>query len=343
MVASFIAVVQLGPPLPPLTNPIDDRPVSDDSTPILFVVQPGAPASEIGQDLERVSLIRSATAFRVHVALQGVGRRLSVGEYELRPNMSVPEIVDALASGRTRVSVLVTIPEGWRAEEIARHLAFRGVVSSARAFLEAVGGRGEPADGLPLPEGASSFEGYLFPDSYDFGRNATPQEVVRRMVSEFHRSVDLNLRRRASATGLSVHQLVTLASIIEREAAQPEDRPRIAAVYHNRLALGMALQADATVQYALVPFGTLPLDARYWTRDLTVADLAIDSSYNTYRTRGLPPAPIANPGLASLEAAASPAEGSWLYFVATRDGSHLFAETIDQHNANVARARAPRP
>lgn len=340
--APLVAVVGLGPRLLSLTDRIDDRPVSDDSTPVSFLVRPGARASEIGEELERAGLIRSSTAFRVHVELQGVGRRLSVGEYELRRNMSVPEIVDTLGAGRTRVTGLVTIPEGWRAEEIAQYLELRGVVSAA-AFLEAVAGRGGGAGVPPLPEGTSTFEGYLFPESYDFGRNATPEEILRRMVAEFQRRGHTPLRGRASATGFSVHQLVTLASIIEREAVHPEDRPRIAAVYHNRLALGMALQADPTVQYALVPFGTLSLDATYWKRDLTAADLAIASPYNTYRTPGLPPAPIANPGAASLEAAASPAEGGWLYFVATRDGSHLFADTIEQHNANVARARAPRP
>lgn len=313
----------------------DDRPASDDPSPVVFVVRPDASAAAIGEDLERRRIIRSATAFRVHAELRGVGGRLGVGEYELRRNMGVGEILDALAAGRVRRG-LVTIPEGWRAEEIAQHLEASGV-ADASAFMRVVSAV-EPGALVPLPPGALSFEGYLFPESYDFGQRPAPEAVLRTLIGEFERRVDGGLRARAEERGLSVHQLVTLASIVEREGGRPEERARISAVFHNRLVRRMPLQADPTAQYALVPFGTL-LDRPYWKRELSSADLAVDSPYNTYRAAGLPPGPISNPGLDSIRAAAEPADGPWLYFVARGDGSHLFAETLSEHLQNVARAR----
>jgi UPF0755 protein len=231
----------------------------------------------------------------------------------------------------------VTIPEGWRAEEIAKYLEARGVVDGS-AFLDAVAGR-DPAIDLPLPEGASSFEGYLFPDTYDFGREPTPRSVLKTFLQDFDRRVTDATFAKADARGLSEHELLTLASIVEREATEPEERAEIAAVFRNRMAQGMPLQADPTVQYARVPFGTLSADA-FWPTDLTRDDLQIRSPYNTYQVKGLPPAPICNPGVAAIRAAAEPSDRPWLYFVAKGDGSHLFARTLDEHNQNVAQVRA---
>jgi len=316
----------------------DQRPPSDDPTPILFTVRPGATASEIGAELERAGLVRSATAFRLQVELRRSAQRLAVGDYELRRDMAVGDVVEALAAGRTRRTGLVTIPEGWRTEEIAQYLEGIGVVEAA-SFLEVVAGRGGP-DAPPLPQRAPSFEGYLFPETYEIGRGVAPETVVRRLSAEFDRRVDAGLRAAAADRGLSVHELVTLASIVEREAARPEERPEISAVFHNRLSRGMPLQADPTVQYSLVPFGTLAYGQLYWKRELAMEDLQYDAPYNTYRVAGLPPGPICNPGLAALEAAAYAPVRSWLYFVARADGSHLFAETLDGHLQNVARVRA---
>jgi UPF0755 protein len=315
----------------------DDRPLNDDPTAHVFVVRPGASAGEIGAELERAGLIRSATAFRMQVELRDAAGRLAVGEYELRPNMSVGEIVDALAMGQTRRTGLVTIPEGWRAEEIAQYLEASGVVPAAD-FMAVVAGRGGP-DAPGLPAGASSFEGYLFPESYEFGRDASAESVVGRFLAEFDRRVDEPIRAAAAARGYSVQGLITLASIVEREASEPNERGEIAAVFENRLDRGMPLQADPTTQYALVPFGTLFADTPYWKHELSLDDLQRDSPYNTYRRSGLPPGPIANPGLAAITAVARAPERPWLYFVARDDGSHLFAESLDAHNQNVARAR----
>ena len=317
----------------------DDRPLSDDdSTPYIFVVRPGASAGEIGEELQRAGLIRSATAFRIQVELREAAGSLAVGEYELRRNMSAGEIVDALATSRTRRTGLVTIPEGWRAEEIALFLEASGVVD-AEDFMAVVAGRGGP-DAPALPAGASSFEGYLFPESYEFGRDATAEAVVARFIAEFNRQVDSSIRAAAAARGYSLAGLITLASIVEREASEPAERGEIAAVFENRLERGMPLQADPTTQYALVPFGRLSTETPYWKHDLSVEDLQRESPYNTYRRSGLPPGPIANPGLAAISAVANAPERPWLFFVARTDGSHLFAESLDAHNQNVARVRA---
>ncbi len=315
---------------------VDDRPVSNDPTEVVFVVRPGSSASEIADDLGKAGLIRSPVAFRVQAEMRGVGSRLGTGEYELRRNMSVGEILDVLIAGNRRHGRLVTIPEGWRSEEIAQYLEAVGV-ARATEFMDIVAGRTLP-DGLALPEGAPSFEGYLFPDSYDFGDAPTAESAVRVLFEQFERRVDDTLIAEARARGLGVHQLMTLASIVEREAQRPEERAQIAAVFHNRMRRGMPLQADPTTQYALIPFGQLVTDRTYWKTSLTQADLEVQSPYNTYKVTGLPPAPIANPGLASIRAAAMPADGSWLYFVARGDGSHLFADTLDGHLRNLAEA-----
>src|SRR5207249_3065006 len=163
-----------------------------DPAPVVFTVRPGASAGEIGEDLQRLGLIRSAAAFRVEVELRGVGGQLRVGEYELRRTMNTREVLETLAAGRTRRSGLVTIPEGWRAEEIATYLESVGVLD-AEAFMDAVADR-NPVEGLRLPPGAESFEGYLFPDSYDLGRDATAESVVRLLVGQFDEKVGLVMR-----------------------------------------------------------------------------------------------------------------------------------------------------
>jgi UPF0755 protein len=175
---------------------------------------------------------------------------------------------------------------------------------------------------------APDLEGYLFPDTYTLPRRTTADQLVERMVDRFEKSLTPEIRAKAAARGLSVRQLVTLASLVEKETAKPEERPLVAAVYANRIKIGMGLQCDPTVIYALERAG------RY-TGNLTRADLQFDSPYNTYRYAGLPPGPIAAPGQASLAAAAEPADVPYMYFVSRNDGSHVFATTLDEHNRNV--------
>jgi UPF0755 protein len=192
--------------------------------------------------------------------------------------------------------------------------------------------------GSPAP---GSLEGYLFPETYEVPQKVPGTQVVDLMIRMFNQRVGQQLRSN-SELNLSPHQLLTVASIVEREAQQPSERPLIASVYLNRLARQLPLQADPTVQYAVASRdGPLAASYGYWKQDLTEADLALDSPYNTYVHAGLPPAPICNPGEASIRAVLQPAQTDYLYFVAREDGSglHLFARTLDEHNANVARVQ----
>jgi UPF0755 protein len=184
------------------------------------------------------------------------------------------------------------------------------------------------------PAGAS-LEGYLFPDTYYFDPHVTSHDIIDRLLRTFDQRFSADLRDAAQKQNLTVHQAVTLASIVEREAQVPDERPLIAAVYLNRLRLGMPLQADPTVQYALAADPQSVAKYGWWKRDLTLDDLHFKSPFNTYQNPGLPPGPIANPGLASIRAVANPANVKYLYFVAKGDGSHAFAETLDEHNRNV--------
>jgi UPF0755 protein len=316
-----------------------DRPVSEDSTAVVFVVEPGQHAGQIGAALEARGVIRSAQMFRMLVERNGVGGQLAAGEYELSPSMSTGEVVAALAQGRVRRGIAVTIPEGWRAEEIAWKLDAIAPGAGGE-FLDVVL-RPEPYAALvDVPAGAS-LEGYLFPDTYEWRPDEGAEALVQRMVEQFVKRVGDRRREQVAARGLSLRDAVTLASIVEREAAKPEERPMIAAVYLNRLNLNMPLQADPTVQYALAEPGVPAPGDALWKRDLALTDLEVGSSYNTYRRPGLPEGPICNPGLASLDAVVRPAGTDALYFVARGDGSHAFARTLDEHLANMRREQSP--
>ena len=181
-----------------------------------------------------------------------------------------------------------------------------------------------------LDPAAKDLEGYLFPETYQLPRHISADELVKRMVAQFRSVVEGSLVERARARGLSARQWIALASIVEKETGKDEERPLVAAVYSNRLRIGMGLQCDPTIIYALKKAGQ-------WAGNLTHENMQFDSPYNTYRYAGLPPGPIASPGRASLEAAAAPAEVSYLYFVSRNDGTHAFASTLEEHNINVKR------
>jgi UPF0755 protein len=312
-----------------------DRPVSADATPVVFRVEAGQSAGDIGAALEARGLIRSARMFRLLVERDGVAGRLAAGEYELKASLSTPEVIEVLAGGRVRPGTVLTVPEGWRAEEIAWKLDSL-LPGRGRDFLAIVYDDQEAATRLGLPPDAS-LEGFLFPDTYELARDQDLRSLVDKMVAQFDRRFDAVRRGAAASAGLSPLEAVTLASIVEREAAVPEERPLIAAVYRNRLALGMRLQADPTVQYALGTQRVPTAGQGLWPRELSLADLEVPSPYNTYRERGLPPGPICNPGLASLDAVLRPADTDALYFVARGDGSHVFAQTMDEHLSNIRR------
>lgn len=314
-------------------------PVSDDPTPVTFTILPGETATQIAQRLADERLIRDANLFRALLRVRGVDTQLEAGDYQLRRNMSMGEIMAILQHGRPP-TVTLTIPEGWRAEQIAGLLKAKGLADPGE-FLELVRtGAGFDHDFLSdRSEGVTSLEGYLFPDTYEFEPDATAADLVDRMLTTFGERFTEEMRGQAKAQGLSIHAAVTLASIIEREAQAPDERAVIASVFHNRLEAGMHLNADPTVQYAL---GYREDSGQWWKRPLYLEDLEVDSPYNTYVHLGLPPGPICNPGVAALRAAVKPAETEYYYFVANDvagDGSHVFAETLEEHNANIEKYR----
>jgi UPF0755 protein len=329
----------LGPALGNLTDPM--APVArDDGALQVFTVRSGTSAAEIGEELQRRNLVRSGLVFRFVVEQEGVGNNLVAGDYELSRSMSTQEIVQVLARGKVKRGLIATIPEGWRIEQIADRLEATGV-ASREEFLQAVASPGSvpgvDALGEPAPP---SLEGYLFPETYEVRERVSGTQAAELMVRMFATRVGAQVRRGQPEAKLSPHQVLTVASIVEREAQQASERPTIASVYLNRILRDMPLQADPTVQYALANQDTAAARAfAYWKRDLTEADLRLPSPFNTYVNAGLPPAPICNPGEDSIKAVLEPAKTDFLYFVARTDGSgtHLFARTLDEHNANVAR------
>ena len=339
-VGAAIVVVRAGSPQAAAVAVLDDtlgQAMSTDPRPVHFVIRDGETAAQIANDLQSHQLIRNTLAFRLVVRFSGVGAELEAGDYQLRANMPLAEIISLLAKGKMSGG-FVTIPEGWRSDEVADTFQ-RDRVTDREAFLQVVQHPNFPLPAAlaPFPPGRS-LEGFLFPDSYRFGQSNLPNQIARRMVDDFAQHLTPSIIQGFQADGLTIYQGVTLASIIEREAVVPTDRPLIASVYLNRLQRGMRLQADPTVQYALVP-ADAPADPPngYWKRTLTFADLHTKSPYNTYQVTGLPPGPICNPGLASLQAVAEPAKTDYLYFVARPDGSHAFSRTLQEQQQNVSK------
>jgi UPF0755 protein len=315
--------------------PVDPQ----DSSKVVVSVPNGATAADIGTELQQLGLVRSALVFRLAAEQAGVGSSLAAGDYELSKSMSTTEIIQVLAKGQVKRGLVATIPEGWRSEQIADRLEATGFASRDE-FLQAVASPGavpgfELLNNEPPP---ARLEGYLFPETYQVPQKVSGSRAAELMLRMFSQRVGEELRSQPE-TKLTSAQVVTLASIVEREAKVPSERATIASVYLNRLADNMPLQADPTVQYAVATRdGAAAAAYNYW-RDLTLADLEVASPFNTYTNVGLPPGPICNPGEASIKAVLQPAKTNYLYFVATADGSgtHLFATTLDEHNANVAR------
>jgi UPF0755 protein len=289
-----------------------------------FVDVPAGEGSRaIGARLVEAGVVRDELTFRVALALTGEARALKAGEYRFDRPLSSVEVVHTLARGEVYTRAL-TFREGLTIAEMARHYEQQGF-GAAEAFLAAAADASLVED---LDESARDLEGYLFPNTYQLARSATAEDLVRRMVALFRGAMNDALREEAARQGFTVREVVTLASVIEKETGLEQERPLVAAVYRNRLRIGMGLYADPTVIYALM------LEGR-WDGNITRADLQFDSPYNTYRYRGLPPGPIASPGLASLRAALAPADVDYLYFVSRNDGSHVFSRTLTEHNRAV--------
>ncbi len=298
----------------------------------------GDSAASIGRRLVVNGVIDSHDRFRLLALLLGWESRLEPGSYTFEPGLTTFEILRRIHVGETS-PWRVVFPEGLRLEQVAEHLAESrlarpSVVAAAQAMI------GAPPDDLvrdtlaaQRPDGAS-LEGYLFPSAYTFPLDGTAEDAVRAMLERFDEeigSITPPLEEQISDSGRTLHEILVIASIIEREVIEDSERALVSAVIWNRLEDGMPLQMDSTVQYAV------GRPSEWWKRNLDGDDLAAQSPYNTYVVTGLPPTPIASPGLASIAAAADPARVPYLYFVARGDGTHAFAVTYEEHQANIER------
>jgi UPF0755 protein len=297
--------------------------------PQTLIVEEGWGVREIGNELGRAGLVRHPAIFRALAVLRGDTRRLRAGEYALEGSLSLEQVLEKLARGEV-VHRRIIFPEGADIEEMAEIAGRQGI--HRPLFLAAVGDASAIRD---LDPQASDLEGYLFPDSYELTRSPdAARRLVQRMVQRF-RAVLAAEQKPPTERRFSVRELVTLASIVEKETGLAEERPRIAAVFLNRLERRMPLQTDPTVIFALKKAGT-------YDGNLRRSDLEIDSPYNTYRHAGLPPGPIASPGAESLRAVLQPAVSRELYFVSRNDGSHQFSENLAEHERAVTRYQRTR-
>jgi UPF0755 protein len=285
----------------------------------VFVVKEGSSLKEVAGELEIGGLITNKTLFVLWARMKGYGKGVRAGEYSLSPAMAPIQLLEILRKGLVILHA-VTIPEGFTRDQIADVLAAKGLADKKR-FLELTEDKALLRQyGISGP----SLEGYLFPDTYLFSRGTPPLAIVDTMVRRFRQAV-APLMEQSQGIGMKFEDVVTLASIVEKETGRPEERPLIASVFLNRLRLGMRLESDPTVIYGIENFGG----------DLKKKDLTERTPYNTYVIHGLTPGPIANPGLDSIKAVINPARTDYLYFVSRNDGSHQFSKTLAEHNRAV--------
>jgi UPF0755 protein len=291
---------------------------------VRLVVPPGSSADAVARQLHALGLVRHPLVFRVLAQMRGKGTRLKAGEYAFSGPLSLEGVLDALARGDV-VRRDLTIPEGRSLDEIALLVASEGL--GLEAFLAAARDPGPVRD---LDPAAANLEGYLFPDTYDVPQSPeAPRALVRRMTQRFREVIGPEIPR-ITESGFTVREVVTLASIVELETASAAERPRIAAVFLNRLERGMPLQTDPSIIYALKQAGR-------WDGNIRKHDLEIRSPYNTYLRAGLPPGPLGSPGREAILAVLEPAETKELYFVSRNDGTHEFSQTLVEHNRAVNR------
>lgn len=283
---------------------------NDQSTKI-FVITRGESLSNIAKNLANEGLIRNKIVFYLVVKKLGIERKIQAGDFRLSPSMDVYQIAKILTHGT--LDIWVTLIEGMRKEEIAQ------IISSNFNIPE--------IEFIKLAK-----EGYLFPDTYLIPKDATVGSIINILENNFNKKFNKDLKEKAKLRNLSPEETIIIASLIEREAKFNEDRPLVASVILNRLKIGMKLDIDATIQYAL---GYQPKEKTWWKRNLTKEDLEIDSPYNTYKNPGLPPTPIANPGLDSIKAVINAPQTDYLYYLSDKKGRIHFAKTLEEHNENV--------
>jgi UPF0755 protein len=301
---------------------------ASDHRPRTVVIAPGTSTRDIGRRLVEAGLVRHPLVVVAVARALGVAGGLRAGEYAFAPAQGPVQIVRDIAQGAS-IQHRVTIPEGYTASQIVDVLAEVGLGDRAALTELVTAGAPRLTWGRLTPPPDGRLEGYLFPDTYAFTRGSDEAVVLQRLVDRLAEQLDPTFEAAARRLGLSLHQLLTVASMIERETKVPEERATVAGVIYNRLRRQMPLQIDATVLYALGRHKSV----------VTLRDLEVDSAYNTYRRSGLPPGPISSPGLSSIQAAAAPADVPYLYYVLKPDGRHHFSRTLEEHREAVRRFR----
>ena len=299
----------------------------EDGIPIYAKVRPGMSAREIGEEFQQRGIVRNKYEFWLMAKFYGYESKFLAGNYEFRAGMDTKEVLEKLMEGDVSEFKLV-IPEGFTVMDIAKRLEAEGI-ADREEFLEEAADFA-PYDYMEDTKGAHyRAEGFLFPATYELSPDISSQEILETMARTFDQRLTPSIRNRAKKMGLSIYDLVILASLVEKEALYEEDRPIIAQVLFKRLEIGMPLQCDASLQYLM--------DAP--KEDVSIADTKIESPYNTYQNKGLPPGPIANPGMDSIKAVLYPADTDYLYFVADRDGHNYYSHTYDEHLEIVEKVR----
>ncbi|MCG3141378.1 MAG: hypothetical protein HDKAJFGB_02654 [Anaerolineae bacterium] len=323
-----------------------DKPASADRSEVNFTVEEGELPIDVTARLEKEGLIENADAFLLLLKCRHAAEYIQAGDHVMRRNMTMDEVILSLQRGTTR-GVTITIRPGWRAEQIADYLTTVNLPQFDKdVFLELVQEgdatfaflQDRPRNGSP------GLEGYLFPETYQVLQGITAPQLINRLLSEFDQRITPEMRAKATNQGLTLQEAITLASIVERETVKPEEAPIIASVYLNRVRAKTYLNADPTVQYAI---GYVPEAKQWWKTPVTLEEYQkVISPYNTYLNPGLPPGPIAEPSMNSIQAVLEPAQTDFFYFLATGDGGHVFARTLEEQNANLAKygyAPAPTP
>jgi len=286
-----------------------------------ITIEKGLGIKEIAARLEKENLIRGTFYFKAYIWLENI-TNLQAGEYVLDSSMSIPKIAEILSGGRVNKNeIKVTIPEGFTVKQIDERLAQTGLIEVGELINL------DPIQISSFQFQVSSFEGFLFPDTYILNKNSAIQDIVQKMIDNFNKKVTPEMRAEIEKQGKTLGQIIIMASIVQQEAVSEEEMPKIAGTFYNRLAINMALQSDATVNYITGKSMRQPL----------ASDTEIDNPYNTYKYRGLPPEPICNPGLAAIKAAIYPAKHDYYYFLHPLDAPTVFSKTEEEHRENKAK------
>lgn len=297
-----------------------------------FVVTPGDGAKMIGKNLHDQGLIKDRFLFETDVWLRGSEKEFIAGSYKVPENLSISDLVKILTTASKKEQTKITVPEGLSNKEIAKiwedekmgtavDFFFKASVTDSREIIP-----NAMYDFLALKKKEVDLEGYLYPDTYNVYKDAKPEDLIKKMLDNFENKTK-DILSEAKASSKDFHDILTLASIVEREVPKASERPVIAGIFINRLNIGMPLQSDATVNYATGKYRLRP----------TYEDLQVESPYNTYKYRGLPPGPIGNPSISSIKAALNPESTEYFYFLSKTSGETVFSKTLDEHNENKAK------